>query len=77
MMIYGYNYPANSYKMTTAPDSSITKREIPGGGSVGSPTLFDGSAQIVLSVNLPESNTGASRTFGQPTHAWIEFVVYD
>jgi len=77
MMIYGYNYPANTYEMVTAPDTSITKRTIPGGGSVGSPTLFGGSATVVLTVNLPESVTGASRTFGQGTHAWIEFVVYD
>ena len=77
MMIYGYNYPANTYQMITAPDSAITKRSIPGGGSVGSPTLFGGSATIVLTVDLPESVTGASRTFGQGTHAWIEFVVYD
>ena len=77
MMIYGYNYPANTYQMITAPDSAITKRSIPGGGSVGSPTLFGGSATVVLTVDLPESVTGASRTFGQGTHAWIEFVVYD
>jgi len=77
MMIYGYNYPANTYQMITAPDSAVTKRSIPGGGSVGSPELFGGSATIVLTVDLSESVTGVSRTFGQGTHAWIEFVVYD
>ena len=77
MMLYGYNHPANSYKMTTAPSSDVTKREIPGGGSVGSPTLFSGSSTVVLTVLLNETITGASRSFGQGTHAYIECVVYD
>jgi len=52
-------------------------REIAGGGSSGSPTLFNGSSSIALKLRLRETETGASRSFGTVTHAWVEFVVYD
>jgi len=39
--------------------------------------LFNGSSSIALKLRLRETETGASRSFGVTTHAWIEFVVYD
>ena len=76
IMIYGYVYASNKYLITPF-ESTMGLREIAGGGSAGSPTLFNGSSSISVKLRLRESETGASRSFGTTTHAWIEFVVYD
>ena len=77
MMIYGYDYTNNKYYAVPL-ETTMTPREIAGGGSSGSPTLFNGSSNISLKLRLRETETGASRGgFGTTTHAWIEFVVYD
>ena len=76
VMIYGYDYANNKYALVPL-ETSMALREIAGGGSSGSPTLFNGSATIALKLRLRETETGASRSFGTTTHAWIEFVVYD
>ena len=52
-------------------------REIAGGGSSGSPTFFDGGSAVVIKLRLREAETGASRSFGTTTHAWMQFVMYD
>ena len=76
IMIYGYDYTNNKY-LAVPLETTMSTREIAGGGSSGSPTLFNGSSTISMDLRLREAETGASRTFGQGTHAWIEFVVYD
>ena len=76
IMIYGYDYGNNKYALVPL-ETSMALREIAGGGSSGSPTLFNGSSTISLKLRLRETETGASRSFGTETHAWIEFVVYD
>ena len=58
-------------------DTTMALREIAGGGTSGAPTLFDADTNIVLKLRLRETETGASRSFGTVTHAWVEFVVYD
>ena len=76
IMIYGYDYSNNKYSLVPL-ETTMALREIAGGGSSGSPTLFNGSSSIALKLRLRETETGASRSFGVTTHAWIEFVVYD
>ena len=76
IIIYGYDYANNKYIVVPL-ETSMALREIAGGGSSGSPTLFNGSSNISLKLRLRETETGASRSFGTTTHAWIEFVVYD
>ena len=76
IMIYGYDYVNNKY-MIVPMETTMSTREIAGGGSSGSPTLFGGGSSISVDLRLREAETGASRTFGQGTHAWIQFVVYD
>ena len=77
MMIYGYDYTNNKYYAVPL-ETTMALREVAGGGSSGSPTLFNGSSSISLKLRLRETETGASRGgFGTTTHAWIEFVVYD
>ena len=76
-MSYGYDYTNNKYYAVPL-ETTMGLREIAGGGSSGSPTLFNGSSTIALKLRLRETETGASRGgFGTTTHAWIEFVVYD
>ena len=77
IMVYGYDYTNNKYYAVPL-ETTMGLREIAGGGSSGSPTLFNGSSNISLKLRLREAETGASRGgFGTTTHAWIEFVVYD
>ena len=76
-MVYGYDYTNNKYYAVPL-ETTMALREIPGGGSSGSPTLFNGSSNIGLKLRLRETETGASRGgFGTTTHAWVQFVVYD
>ena len=76
IMMYGYDYANNKYLVVPL-ETTMGLRELAGGGSSGSPTLFNGSSTIALKLRLREAETGASRSFGTTTHAWIEFVVYD
>ena len=76
IMMYGYDYANNKYLVVPL-ETTMGLRELAGGGSSGSPTLFNGSSNIALKLRLREAETGASRSFGTTTHAWIEFVVYD
>ena len=76
IMMYGYDYANNKYLVVPL-ETTMGLRELAGGGSSGSPTLFNGSSSIALKLRLREAETGASRSFGTTTHAWIEFVVYD
>ena len=71
--MYGYNYAANKYNYNTVASGSMTLRELPGGGSSGSPTAFGSFSN--MQIRCSESETGASRSFGTVTHAWIRFVM--
>ena len=70
--LYGYNYAANKYNVTPL-NKDITLREIPGGGSSGSPTAFGSFSS--MKIRAAESDTGASRSFGTVTHAWVHVVM--
>ena len=77
IMFYGYDYTNNKYQIVPM-ETSMGYREVPAGGTSGSPTLFDGASQVVVKLRLREAETGASRGgFGTTTHAWIQFVMYD
>jgi hypothetical protein len=76
VMLYGYDYANNKYYASSI-ETTMATREIAGGGSSGSPTLFDGSATPTIKLRLREAETGASRSFGTATHAWIQMVMYD
>ena len=75
IMIYGYDYANNKYYISNV-ETTMGTREIAGGGSSGSPTTFDGSATPVIKIKLREAETGASRSFGTTTHAWIQMVLH-
>ena len=76
-MLYGYDRANNKYLISHL-ETTMGQREIPGGGSAGSPTAFDGAtSNTVVKLKLRETETGASRSFGTTTHAWIQFVMYD
>jgi hypothetical protein len=77
VMFYGYDHTNNKYQIVPM-ETSMGFREVPAGGSSGSPTLFNGASQVVVKLRLREAETGASRGgFGTTTHAWIQFVMYD
>jgi len=73
VIFYGYNYAANEYNVNTLGSTGTTLRKVPGGGSSGSPTAFGSFSTI--SFKIREAETGASRSFGTTTHAWIRFVM--
>ena len=77
IMLYGYDRTNNKYLISNL-ETTMGQREVPGGGSAGSPTAFDGAtSNTVVKLKLREAETGASRAFGTTTHAWIQFVMYD
>ena len=76
IMMYGYVYASNKYQIVPL-ETSMGLREIAGGGSAGSPTLFNGASTPAVKLRLREAETGASRSFGTATHAWIQFVMHD
>ena len=73
IMFYGYGYASNIYVMNTLGSTGTTLRQLPGGGSSGSPTAFGSFS--TLKIKIREAETGASRSFGTATHAWIRFVM--
>ena len=73
IMFYGYGYASNIYVMNTIGSTGTTLRQLPGGGSSGSPTAFGSFSE--LKIKIREAETGASRSFGTVTHAWIRFVM--
>ena len=76
VMAYGYDYVNNVYLLVPM-STTMGLRQIAGGGSSGSPTLFNGSSAVAVKLRLREAETGASRSFGTTTHAWIQFTMYD
>jgi hypothetical protein len=76
IMLYGYDYANNKYVMSHM-ETTMALREVAGGGVSGSPTVFDGGSVSVVRLRLREAETGASRSFGTTTHAWVRFVMYN
>jgi hypothetical protein len=72
VIIYGYNHVANKYNIVPL-NKDITLREVPGGGSSGSPTAFGSFSSFKMKA--AESDTSSSRTFGVGTHCWIQMVM--
>ena len=72
LTLYGYVYAQNKYTMMPL-NKDITLREIPGGGSTGSPTAFGSFGSIKIKAS--EGDSGASRSFGTVTHAWVQVVM--
>ena len=73
MMFYGYVYSQNKYVLNSMGTTGTTLREIPGGGSAGSPTAFGSFS--TMTIKAREAETGAGRSFGTTTHAWVRFVM--
>jgi hypothetical protein len=74
ILIYGYSRATNEYVIMPL-NKDITTRKIAGGGIAGSPTVFGAMGSLTLTLKLREAETGASRSFGTPTHAWIMFTM--
>lgn len=74
IMIYGYDYINNKYVISHM-STDMALREIAGAGTAGNPSVFNGSSPISIRLRLRENETGASRSFGTTTHAWIQFVM--
>ena len=72
-VMYGYQYSQNKYVYNTVASGNMTLREVPGGGSSGSPTAFGSFSS--MKIRCSESETGAGRSFGTTTHAWVRFVM--
>lgn len=76
VMMYGYDYTNNKYWAVPL-ETSMGLREIPGGGTSGSPTVFNGNNTVEIRLRLREAETGAVRGgFGTTTHAWIIFTMF-
>ena len=77
IMLYGYVYGSNKYVISNL-ETTMGLREMPGGGTQGSPTAFNGvTTPITIKLRLRENETGASRSFSTSTHAWIQMTMYD
>ena len=72
IIYYGYQYASNKYNVLNM-NKDVTLREVPGGGSSGSPTAFGSFSSI--KVKAAEADTGAGRSFGTVTHAWVQLVM--
>jgi len=73
MLMYGYAYSSNKYVVKPVSGDMSTK-EVTGGGSSGSPIAFGSMGSVKLTLKLREADTGASRSFGTTTHAWLMFT---
>jgi hypothetical protein len=56
-------------------NKDISTRKVAGGGSAGSPTAFGSLGSSTVTLKLREADTGASRSFGTDTHAWVMFTM--
>lgn len=74
ILIYGYARSTNEYVIMPL-NKDITTRKVAGGGSAGSPIAFGSMGSVDLTLKMRESDTGASRSFGTDTHAWIMFTL--
>ena len=72
ILVYGYARTSNQYVIMPL-NKDITTRTVAGGGTPGSPTAFGSLGTSVVTLTLREADTGASRSFGTDTHAWLVF----
>ena len=70
VLVYGYARITNEYVIMPL-NKDMTTRKLSGGGSAGSPTAFGTLASLPVTLVLREADTGAARSFGTDTHAWI------
>ena len=74
ILIYGYARSTNEYVVTPV-TADMTTRKLAGGGTAGAPTAFGALGTSKLTLKLAEADTGASRSFGTTTHAWVMFTM--
>ena len=74
ILIYGYVRTTNEYAIMPL-NKDIGTRKVAAGGSPGSPTAFGSLGSSTLTLTLREADTGASRSFGTDTHAWVVFTM--
>ena len=73
IIIYGYAYSSNEYNIKNA-HADMNTRKMSGGGSSGSPIAFGSMGSVDITLDLREASTGAGRSFGTTTHAWVMFT---
>ena len=71
IIMYGYVDATNEYVMNPL-TKDMTTRKLQGGTGGDS---FGSLGTNVLTLTLNEANTGASRTFGSTTHAWVALTM--
>tara|TARA_B100001057_G_scaffold487831_1_gene571184 strand:- start:13958 stop:15130 length:1173 start_codon:yes stop_codon:yes gene_type:complete len=74
VLIYGYVRSTNEYAIMPL-NKDIGTRKVAAGGTPGSPTAFGSLGSSELTLTLREADTGASRSFGTDTHAWVVFTM--
>jgi hypothetical protein len=74
ILIYGYVRTTNEYAIMPL-NKDIGTRKVAAGGSPGSPTAFGSLGSSKITLTLREADTGASRSFGTDTHAWVVFTM--
>lgn len=74
ILIYGYVRSTNEYAIMPL-NKDIGTRKVAAGGTPGSPTAFGSLGSSELTLTLREADTGASRSFGTDTHAWVVFTM--
>lgn len=74
ILIYGYARSTNEYVITPV-TADMTTRKLAGGGTAGAPEAFGNLGSNKLTLKLAEADTGASRSFGTTTHAWVMFTM--
>ena len=70
VLVYGYSRTTNQYLIMPL-NKDMTTRTLDGGGSPGSPIAFGSLGSLSMKLVLREADTGAGRSFGTDTHAWI------
>ena len=70
VLVYGYSRTTNQYIIMPL-NKDMTTRTLNAGGSPGSPIAFGSLGSLTMNLVLREADTGAGRSFGTDTHAWI------
>jgi hypothetical protein len=70
VLVYGYSRTTNQYIIMPL-NKDMTTRTLNAGGSAGSPIAFGSLGSLTMNLVLREADTGAGRSFGTDTHAWI------
>ena len=70
VLVYGYSRTTNQYIIMPL-NKDIQTRTLNAGGTPGSPIAFGSLGSLTMNLDLREADTGAGRSFGTDTHAWI------